>query len=734
LALALIHLEQFAEAGRRLAESQRIRQNQSEESTLALAGTLGRVALLHRSSGDYFLGVPPLESARAIRRRVTPEHPEIVALLQIQGDLRFLMGDIRGGQEAWAAGIQLAEKTLRPAHPAKSELLRRLGLAAFSIGNLTEARQLRERALRIGELSLAPCDPAVTALLTGVANSRKWDGELAEARTLYRRALWTVQQCADANHSPVATDAYATALYNEAGIAREIGDLGEADRLYQRAVQVWSQAVGPSHPFVARGLDSVAEVAASRGQLERARLLYERALTIRRLKVGDQHPDVAWTLTNLAQTSADSGHLTQAARYVARALEIFKRVGPSDEPDHLARVLALRGDIQSRGGNYLSAQASFAEALSTREQIFGRSHPLAADSRAQLAAADLALGSFDAALTGALDAERAGREHLQFTVRYLPERQAMAYSAKRPRALDLALSVVASESTAALRPVYDAVIQSRGVILDELAARAKARDASDPHAASLSAAVIQARQRFANLVVRSLQEHVSRAMLDEAREQKEDAERTLAESSAKARAEMGRADVRFKDVETALPPSSALLSFVIYDRSKPVPRTNRAMSQRSVRSYGAFVHRAGTPEIRFVTLGSASWIDGLVRTWRQEASGASMANDSSALQALSRYRTAGTALRRAVWDPVRPQLDGAERIFIVPDGLLNIVNIAALPERNGRYLVEGESVIHYLSTERDARSQWPQTLLPFVQVATGSAPSAFPIYPAHVAK
>jgi CHAT domain-containing protein len=46
-------------------------------------------------------------------------------------------------------------------------------------------------------------------------------------------------------------------------------------------------------------------------------------------------------------------------------------------------------------------------------------------------------------------------------------------------------------------------------------------------------------------------------------------------------------------------------------------------------------------------------------------------------------------------------LDGAERIFIVPDGLLNIVNIAALPERNGRYLVEGESVIHYLSTERD---------------------------------
>jgi hypothetical protein len=38
----------------------------------------------------------------------------------------------------------------------------------------------------------------------------------------------------------------------------------------------------------------------------------------------------------------------------------------------------------------------------------------------------------------------------------------------------------------------------------------------------------------------------------------------------------------------------------------------------------------------------------------------------------------------------------------VPDGLLNVVNIAALPSRNARrYLVEESVVMHYLSTERD---------------------------------
>ena len=78
-----------------------------------------------------------------------------------------------------------------------------------------------------------------------------------------------------------------------------------------------------------------------------------------------------------------------------------------------------------------------------------------------------------------------------------------------------------------------------------------------------------------------------------------------------------------------------------------------------------------------------------------------MRDGASAQEAVAAYRAAAHALRRAVWDPLRTHVADAERIFIVPDGLLNIVNIAALPGRDGRYLAEGNAVIHYLSTERD---------------------------------
>ena len=277
----------------------------------------------------------------------------------------------------------------------------------------------------------------------------------------------------------------------------------------------------------------------------------------------------------------------------------------------------------------------------------------------------------------------------------------MAYAAKRPRALDLALSIVASESAAAPKSVFNAVIQSRGVILDELVAREKARSGSGPETASLNATAIQARQRYANLIVRSLQEQVPRAMLDEARQQKEDAERALAESSVDARTEMRRADISFNDVDEALPHDAVLVSFVLYDRTRIPVKEHRPILYKPIPSYGAFVQRAGASEVAFMPLGTAAWIDGLIKAWRIEAGGGSIVSGHSASQASIAYRTAGAALRRAVWDPLNGHVAGAARTFIVPDGLLNIVNVAALPDRNGHYLLEGTSTIHYLSTERD---------------------------------
>ena len=641
LASVLIQLERFPDAKVRLDASMRIREARASQDDIGLSRTLVLVGTLYRYAGPYADALAPLDRALAIRERRTPRHPETASLLQIRGDVLFLRGDSAGAQRLWSTALVMAERTLGANHPSIAEFLRRLGFASFSAGNLTEARRLRERAFRIGERTLARCDPAMTRLMNSLAESFRYDGEYFEARKLYGRALTTIDQCLGKTHSE-----YATYIFNDAAIAREIGDLAEADTLYDRALQIWIKGLGPEHAYVARGLDALAEVAAMRGQLERSRELYERALAIHRRQLGPNHPQVAWMLTNLARTVADEGNTAQAIAYVDQAIAIFQKSGSSDEPDHFARVLELRGTLLMRTGNLAQARISLTQALAERERIFGRAHPLAAETRATLAAVELARGQRDAALASALEAEQIGRDHLRFTVRYLPERQAMAYAAKRPRGLDLALSVAAAVPSDGSR-VFDSVIRSRGVVLDELALRSIASYSSTERSAGVTATAIAARQRFANLVMRSLQEPVPRPLLDEARKQKEDAERLLAERTGEGRSDLATAG--FDDVRRALPRDAVLVSFVRYDRTLV---SGPPLATGLLPSYGAFVIHGGATSVFFAPLGSAESVETRVSEWRKAATGENSTGMMTRDRAEALYVTAADRLRSAVWDPI----------------------------------------------------------------------------------
>ena len=709
LSLPLIRLERFAEARKHLDESQRIRAAHPDQP-LAFARTLYLIALLHRQDGTFALGEKPVEQALEIQRRLAGTHPDLARTLQLRGDILFLAGDWAGAQQFWTEALRLTENTLGPEHPLIAELLRWLAAATKTFGNLADAQRFLDRALPIAQHSLAPCHPEKAGVLNDAANIATYDGRYVEARSLYADALSIVERCYGAAHSLAAT-----VVYNQGYLAMEMGQLADAERLHARALQLWSAALGPDHPYVARGLDALAEVTASRGQPAKARSYYERALRIREQRLGGLHPDTAWTLANLATTASTPASLVLALQRLDRAIAIYRSGAATTEPDHFARALVLRGSVQMSRGDYVAARADFNEALAIRQKVFGLAHPLTAASFARIAGLDFQTGSYDVALADALRAEDMGRDHLRVTMRYLPERQAMAYAQARPRGLDLALSVASTGTSGTSDRVYDAVIRSRAVLLDELAARTHAVDGPPT---GLAATATSARQRYANLVVRSLREPVPATLLNQALAEKEDAERRLAEQSAAARAELQRARIRLDDVRTALPANSALVSFVRYDRTVNSSATAKATTAVSAQSYAAFVLTAQNG-VAFVPLASAAVLESLVRSWRAEIARAPLSSVGAAADSERAYRVAGVNLRRAVWDPIAPAVGAAERVFIVPDGLVNVVSFDALPAASGGYLAEAPAEFHYLSTERDLVPDETKSLLSSVLVVGG---------------
>jgi CHAT domain-containing protein len=315
------------------------------------------------------------------------------------------------------------------------------------------------------------------------------------------------------------------------------------------------------------------------------------------------------------------------------------------------------------------------------------------------------------AIRYALEAEELSRALLMLTTRYLPERQALSFAAKRARAIDLALSLVAAAPTASA-DIFDRVIRSRAVILDEMGGRNhRTTDAAVAETARLYATLTAARQRLANLVVRGpgrQRRDQYDALVDEVRREKEQAETALAATSAAFRSEQARRDMGLSDVRTALGSDTALVSIVRYERTV-VSRKTPASSPLSasppgsttVPSYMAFVLRASDVAPAAVPLGDATAIDRLVTRWRAEML-AGLARAPGATRAAERtLRTLGTQLRQRVWDPVAKHIADAARVFVVPDGSLNLIPFAALPVGETDYLLEKGPTLHYVSAERD---------------------------------
>jgi tetratricopeptide (TPR) repeat protein len=129
-------------------------------------------------------------------------------------------------------------------------------------------------------------------------------------------------------------DAPAAALANAAARAEAaLTNYAAARPLYERALAIHEQTLGPQHPATATSLNNLALLLQHQGDYAAARPLYERALAICEQALGPQHPTTATSLNNLAVLYADQGDFGQAIPLLERALAIYEQALGPQHPD-----------------------------------------------------------------------------------------------------------------------------------------------------------------------------------------------------------------------------------------------------------------------------------------------------------------------------------------------------------------------------------------------------------------
>ncbi len=654
----------------------------------------------------------------------------------------------RRSQELAARAVAIKRERLGDRDPRTATSLRNLGILHEVQGRTEAAHALYVEARDIVVRAYGAEDPRAAMLGNDVGIAAARLGRYAEALGEFRAALAALEAATPHNELDLAF------VLNGLGITLyEVGDYTAARNAHERALALRSTHLPPEHPKIAETLNNLGALLAAMGDVTPARELFERVLAIRRRTYGELHPLTASALVNVARLQLEDGERAEAEASYAGALRILEarnedaalvicqlglgslyedaahwdgalelygkalHVGTqalgAEHPhvaaalDRLARVHYARGDLES-------ARAYSQKALALNRRNLGDDHPDTAHSLVLMATVLAESGDAEAAYRLAAEAEALGRGQQEHATHYLAEREALLFAGMRARGLDLmqrlALSAPGDAKTSR---TWEAVMRARALILYELVERSRAVAVSDDaELGRCMQAYRRACTRYANL---AFQESHGDAGLMQAKRREaaqglEVAERALAAKSLEFRVWRQQREIGLDAIAHSLPADGAMISYSVYRR----PQRFGAWMD-TVPELAAFVLRPATPP-RLFALGPLHAIDSLVALWGFEAAVGVGVKGRSNEESEIAYRHAGTALRRAIWEPLEPLLEGATQIFVVPDRALHLVNLAALRRgsvqsvRDG-YLADTGRRFHTLASERD--------LVPGVQTPAG---------------
>lgn len=361
----------------------RVRESQLSPWQPELADALNNLGVLLHDQGRLDQARPLYERALGLRENYARTRAERLDSLNGLASLLWDQGDFRGAaahyQKVLGARQGTGPDSAEPDSPEAAAALSSFGVLLTEFGDLAQAKALAERGLAMGKAaSAAGADsPAAVSALNDLARVLFEQGDLPGSWLLAWQALEICRQ----NPEPDRESAFC--FYRLAWARHDEGRLGEAQELFEQAVEICERQFGPDHLQTQYRRYGLATVLHSQGQLDSARVLFERSLAACEEALPPGHPDLAYDLTGLAGVLRDQARLDEARAMLERALRIREqKLGPSHRTAQTLHALAT---VLRRQGDMAGAIAMFERALRIRSEKLGPGHPHTTLTRSELA-------------------------------------------------------------------------------------------------------------------------------------------------------------------------------------------------------------------------------------------------------------------------------------------------------------------------------------------------------------
>ncbi|MEJ2627177.1 MAG: CHAT domain-containing protein [bacterium] len=307
------------------------------------------------------------------REKLGENHIRVAFVYKELAGLYYRQSDLEKTFEYDKKYLDIVIQNVGPVHKDVANGYYNLSLSCRDMGDFDGALMYSQKA-RDTNLQMDVPDPQTLAsAYYGMGYAYLFKGHYDQADEYLNKALRMRLEEFGETHPLVAETYDVLGFYY-----RKIGDLDKAMEYYKKSVSVFIECFGDQHPAVAFGNNNIGSCYKAKGMNDEAFHYFSKALEIKIQALGENHPSVANTVANLGSIYVNEEHYQKALDYYNRALRIrAKRLGevhPTVAVDH-----ANIGQIYAKMHKYGKALRSYDMALTLQLQITGEEHPHAAE-------------------------------------------------------------------------------------------------------------------------------------------------------------------------------------------------------------------------------------------------------------------------------------------------------------------------------------------------------------------
>jgi serine/threonine protein kinase/tetratricopeptide (TPR) repeat protein len=240
---------------------------------------------------------------------------------------------------------------------------------AVSRGRLPDAREMLDRGASRIDSELAEQPLLKARLQHAMARAYENLGDYERAMALYQAALSVQQERLGPEHP----DALRTGG-DLAGLYWMLGDFAKAGPALRENHEARVRVFGPDSEEALDSLTNIANLELALGHYDQAEPLYRQALEARTRLHGPQHPDTLSTANNLASLYSIMGRHQEALELIRQVWESRRQVQGDDHPQTLGAASNLATQL-AEAGQLQQARQLYEETLEARRRVLGEDHP-----------------------------------------------------------------------------------------------------------------------------------------------------------------------------------------------------------------------------------------------------------------------------------------------------------------------------------------------------------------------